>query len=67
MKKVVYQQLNHYRMVNKLFNEGQYGFRNNHSYELTNNELTDHIISALDEKKLLLLMLKDLAKAFDIL
>ena len=52
-EKIVYQQLYHYFTVNKLFYEGQYCFRNKHSCELANIELTDHIIPALDEKQYL--------------
>ena len=66
-EKVVYQQLYHYFTANNLFYEGQYGFRNNHSCELANIELTDHILSALDEKKLPLSIFMDLSKAFDTL
>ena len=64
-EKVVYEQLYKYFTVNKLFYEGQYGFRNNHSCELANIELTDYTISALDEKKLPLSIFMDLSKAFD--
>ena len=35
-EKVVYQQLYNYFTVNKLFYEGQYGFKNNHACELAN-------------------------------
>ena len=66
-EKVVYQQLYHYFTANNLFYEGQYGFRNNHSCELANIELTDHILSALDEKKLPLSIFMDLSIAFDTL
>ena len=64
---VVYQQLYHYFTANNLFYEGQYGFRNNHSCELASIELTDHILSALDEKKWPLSIFMDLSKAFDTL
>ena len=66
-EKVVYQQLYHYFAVDNLFYEGQYGFRNNHSRELANIELTDHILSTLDEKKIPLSIFMDLFKAFDTL
>ena len=66
-EKVVYQQLYNYFTVNKLFHEGQYGFRNNNSCELANIKQTDHIITALDEKKLPLSIFMDLSKAFDTL
>ena len=66
-EKVVYQQLYHYFTANNLFYEGQYGFRNNHSCELANIELTVHVLSALDEKKLPLSIFMDLSKTFDTL
>ena len=50
-ERVVYNQLYEYFSSNKLFYEGQYGFRGDHSTALANIELTDRIISALDEKK----------------
>ena len=66
-ERVVYNQLYEYFSHNKLFYEGQYGFRGDHSTELANIELTDRIISALDEKKLPLTIFMDLSKAFDTL
>ena len=66
-ERVVYNQLYEYFSSNKLFYEGQYGFRGYHSTELANIELTDRIISALDEKKLPLTIFMDLSKAFDTL
>ena len=50
-ERVVYNQQYEYFSSNKLFYEGQYGFRGDHSTALANIELTDRIISALDEKK----------------
>ena len=44
---VVYNQLYEYFSSNKLFYEGQYGFRGDHSIELAKIELTDRILSAL--------------------
>ena len=66
-ERVVYNQLYEYFSSNKLFYEGQYGFRGDHSTELANIELTDRIISALDERKLPLTIFMDLSKAFDTL
>ena len=56
-ERVIYNQLYEYFSSNKLFYDGQYGFRCDHSTELANIELTDRIISALDEKKLPLTIL----------
>ena len=65
-ERVVYNQLYEYFSSNKQFYEGQCGFRGDHSAEI-GNELTDRIISALDEKKLPLTIFMDLSMAFDTL
>ena len=62
-ERVVYDQLYEYFSSNKLFYEGQYGFRCDHSTELANIKLTDRIISALD-KKVATDNFMDLTKAF---
>ena len=49
-QRVVYNQLYEYFSSNKLFYEGQYGFRGDHSIELANIDLTGRMISAFDEK-----------------
>ena len=54
-------------MCNKLFHEGQYGFRENHSTELASIELMDRVISAMDGKTLPISIFMDLSKAFDTL
>ena len=51
-EKVVSNQVSEYFKNNKLFHDGQYGFMDHHSTELANIELSDRIISALDEKQL---------------
>ena len=59
LERVVYNQLYEYFSSNKLFYEGQYGFRDDQSTEWANIEL--------DEKKLPLTIFMDLSKAFDTL
>ena len=54
-------------MENKLFFNHQYGFRSGHSTELAALELTDRIISALDNHNTPLNIFLDLSKAFDTL
>ena len=66
-EEVVYIQLSEYFSKNKLFYEGQFGFREKLSTELATLELMGWIISALDQKHLLLSMSMDLSKAFDTL
>ena len=50
-----------------MFYEGQYGFREKHSTELSNMELLDRVIFALNDKRLPVLLFMDLSKAFDTL
>ena len=66
-EKVVSNQVSEYFKKNNLFHDGQYGFRDHHSTELANIELSDRIISALDEKQLPVTIYMDLSKAFDTL
>ena len=54
-------------MENKLFFNHQYGFRSGHSTELAALELTDRIITALDNHNTPLNTFLDLSKAFDTL
>ena len=54
-------------MENKLFFNHQYGFRSGHSTELAALELTDRIITALDNHNTPLNIFLDLSKAFDTL
>ena len=66
-EKVAYNQLYSYFTTNKLFYEGQYGFREKHSTELANMELLDRVLSALNDKKLPISIFMDPSKAFDTL
>ena len=66
-EKVVSNQVSEYFKKNNLFHDGQYGFRDHHSTELANIELSDRIISALDEIQLPVTIYMDLSKAFDTL
>ena len=66
-EKVVYNQLFTYFQKNRLFYNGQYGFRMNHSTELAAIELVDRILKDIDNKKLPLAIYMDLSKAFDTL
>ena len=54
-------------MENKLFFNHQYGFRSGHSTELAALELTDRIITALDNHNTPINIILDLSKAFDTL
>ena len=54
-------------MENKLFFNHQYGIRSGHSTELAGLELTDRIITALDNHNTPLNIFLDLSKAFDTL
>ena len=48
IEKIIYTQLSLYFESNTLFSDSQYGFRPNHSTEQATLELTDIIISAMD-------------------
>ena len=50
---------------NKLFYDSQYGFRPNHCTEQATLELTDRIISAMDNNDVPIGIFLDLSKAFD--
>ena len=64
-EKVIYDQLYAYFQNNNLFSPNQYGFRSNHSTELTCLEIVDRIIQHLDNKKTPINIYLDLSKAFD--
>ena len=65
IEKIIYTQLSLYFESNKLFSDSQYGFRPNRSTEQATLELTDRIISAMDNNDVPIGILLDLSKAFD--
>ena len=65
IEKIIYTQLSLYFESNKLFSDSQYGFRPNHSTEQATLELTDRIISAMDNNDVPIGIFLDLSKAFD--
>ena len=65
IEKIIYTQLSLYFESNKLFSDSQYGFRPNHSTEQATLELTDRIISAMDNNDVPIGVFLDLSKAFD--
>ena len=67
IEKVIGIQINDFFVENKLFFNHQYGFRSGHSTELAALELTDRIITALDNYNTPLNIFLDLSKAFDTL
>ena len=66
-EKVVCKQICSYFAQNHLFNPNQYGFRKHHSTEYALLELTDRIISYMDQGFTPLTIFLDLSKAFDTL
>ena len=66
-EKIVFDQLYEYLISNGLLFESQYGFRKQHSTELTALELTDRIRREIDENKIPFSVFLDLSKAFDTL
>ena len=65
IEKIIYTQLSLYFESNKLFSDSQYGFRPNHFTEQATLELTDRIISAMDNNDVPIGIFLDLSKAFD--
>ena len=63
--KILCNQLYSYFENNKLFYDSQYGFRPNHCTEQATLELTDRIISAMDNNDVPIGIFLDLSKAFD--
>ena len=51
-EKVIHNQLSQYSVSNKLFYENQYGFRKQHSTELTTLHLMGNIIQDMDIDKI---------------
>ena len=66
-ERVIFEQLYNYLNSLNLFYHGQYGFRENHSSELTALELIDRIIQYLDKGETPISVFLDLSKAFDTL
>ena len=67
VEKVISDQLNEFFVKHKLLFDHQYGFRSEHSTEHAAIELTDRIITNIDNKKSPLNIFLDLSKAFDTL
>ena len=65
--KKVFIQVYDYFLKQKLFYDGQYGFRKIHSTELAAVELVDRIRLYLDKGQIPLSVFLDLSKAFDTL
>ena len=66
-EKLLLQQLNHHFESNNLHYNSQYGFRKNRSTEHATLELTDTILTQMDNNKTPLSIFLDLSKAFDTL
>ena len=67
VEKVIADQMNEFFVKHKLLFDHQYGFRSGHSTEHAALELTDRIITNIDNKKSPLNIFLDLSKAFDTL
>ena len=68
-EKIIFNQLQEHFITNKLFCDGQYGFRERHSTELAALEqlLIDRIVLAMDKGETPFSIFIDLSKAFDTL
>lgn len=65
LEKIVANQLTSFLENNKLLAESQHGFRKGLSTETALLKVSEHIYSNIDKKRVSLLMLLDLSKAFD--
>lgn len=65
LEKVINKQLIKYLESNKLLSDNQYGFRRGRSTYDAVNQLTDKIVNKLEERKKVITIFLDLAKAFD--
>ncbi len=65
LEKIVAEQLSYYLESNKLLSNCQHGFRCRLSTETALTTITDKIYDNMDNKKISLLTLCDLSKAFD--
>ena len=65
IEQIICNQLSSYFENNKLFYDSQYGFRPNNCTEQATLELTDNIISAMENNDVPLGIFLDLSKAFD--
>ncbi len=65
LKKILSKQLTQFLEINKLISNSQHGFRPRLSTETALTTVTDAIYDALDNRKISLLSLCDLSKAFD--
>ena len=66
-EKIAYNQIYAYLTDNNILYQSQYGFRAKHSTEYAALELTDQIISSLDQGNTPIAIFLDLSKAFDTL
>ncbi len=64
---VIFIQTYEYFQREKLFNEGEYGFRNGHSTEVSALEIVDKLITDMDKVQTPINIYLDLSKAFDTL
>ena len=67
IERVSFDQMHDYFHTNKLYCEGQYGFRKKHSTELAAVEMIDIFTQELDKSNTPLNIFLDLSKAFDTL
>ena len=65
LEKIIAHQLTEFLEKNNLISESQHGFRPNLSTETALLKISDKIYRNIDEKKISLLLLLDLSKAFD--
>jgi len=65
LERVMHKQVVEHFIKLNLFYKNQYGFRHNHSTELSALEVTNTILMSMDKKEVPLAVFMDLSKAFD--
>ena len=64
-ERIVFDHLSNYLEEHNRLTSYQSGYKRKHSTESVNLLVTDHILNAVDEKKVNVLVLLDLSKGFD--
>ena len=65
LEKIVYDRVFKFLDKNNFFYKNQFGFRPNHSTEMSANVLIDKVANALEDKSKVLTVFLDMSKAFD--
>ena len=65
LERLVYDQLQGFLAKNNIINDNQFGFRKGHSTEQAILEITDNLMTSIDNKETTCRLFLDFSKAFD--